>query len=713
MDMPFSQLRQVPCAFDIDNLIAVLEPILTGEPDDWIIIHPTKRTMGFREILLGASTYTSGQGVYNSVRATESVVRQIQVAVLRNILDGCRFEDVERDWDTHIRTRGLTPDELAARYCHNSEDGIRVAEQAFELWSFLLQTVLLDFVRGVSELSLRGLSEAGKAPSYVRYIDWITCLGMVPLVRERKPREKRPTGSDLGNEDLESTTTEIHHHLHVAPSLFARGFEMLKYLRAVLGAVHILEYERTLIIMNVKTSEIRAYDGNTGELGECMVVWEPLVTDRGVLFDSPMQRLHGPVLKAQAMREHAKLCQLVNTAPIKVLLGLRTENAQDPDHVTKVVDKALGEGVEEAGTSAAARLIKFIIDIQNMRKVGDVADVVDSYLRENVSNIERQLVLDPTRVGCGGRAAAQGQRPIDNAEDRMGNAVRAAVNTSVGKVVNTLFKTVSDLKESNKNLVYSNGKMKKELVEARMESARRTERTQANYDRCPAWETLGGIEEAWECKETLESLSKLPENLSYNLVDVSKDMNDQQYIANSFLARYIPPYLEEETRLSALWEQELLRVFKIQRNMNNQGEEVSLSYSTSAITLIVGPFFHKVLKASRLGFLVSSQTTYKSEEELCQTLFASSRVGSYLKDLNVRYIANVRRSCANRQDERWDGRAERDRRAYSRGSDRESADSKVSIMGRRSIQRDMPASEKSRTYTIGRHRRRTRTRPYP
>lgn len=645
--------------------LEIIDPTLSVGSNDgeWVLIHPTQRTMGFREVLLGASAYSPGHGIYNAVRTTSTVIRQVQASVLRNILDGVAFEDLAEDWRAHISARGFASDDLAEKYWMEPADAARVAENATETWSFLLRNLLLDFVRRVAEYCIDGMGGADGTAAYARYVDWLTCLGIVPVIR------KRDVVDDAAEKDTEEFLADarldlsMENRLRLAPAITRRGHDMLGYLERCFRAARVMNYDRTVLIMHSASRELRAYDVHTRERGSCVVAWDPMMTERGIVFDSPMQRLHAAVLRTQAVREHAKLCQLVNTAPMSVLVARREDKVSaDPAGVSKMVDKALGEGAEEAGQSAAAKLIKFIIDMQNMRKVGDVAEVVDAYLRESGGPaMDKPFSLDPGRVGFGGSGKsvpgflnqpAQTSHPKDGVADVM----RDAVNTSVGKVVNNLFKAVSDLKSANADLNRRNVHIAKELTESRRRigaltnhAARDGGEGSSRYDASEAWRVLDEKDAQWEMGDTLLSLGKLPESVTRSKVDLSGEMTEDQYVANSFFSRYVPPYLEEETRLSALWEQELLRVFKMHRVMNNQGEEMSISYSNSSISLIVGPFFHRVLKATRLGFLVADDEAYKSEEELCESLFKKSRVDAYLRDLKTTYLADVRNACAVRK----------------------------------------------------------------
>ncbi|AAQ73740.1 minor capsid protein [Psittacid alphaherpesvirus 1] len=664
-NLRFGEGREASRRPPVMETLEIIDPTLSTGNDggEWLLIHPTQRTMGFREVLLGAPAYSPGHGIYNAVRATSTVIRQVQASVLRNILDGVAFEDLADDWRAHISARGFAPGDLAEKYWLEPADAVRVAENATETWSFLLRNLLLDFVRRVAEYCIDGMGGADGTAAYARYVDWLTCLGIVPVIREGDVADD---SAGKGTERFVADTEwdlSMQNRLRLAPAITRRGYDMLGCLERCFRAARVMNYDRTVVIMHSATRELRAYDVHTRERGGCVVAWDPMLTERGIVFDSPMQRLYAAVLRTQAVREHAKLCQLANTAPVSVLVARREDKvAADPAGVSKLVDKALGEGAEEAGQSAAAKLIKFIIDMQNMRKVGDVAEVVDAYLRESGGPaIDKTFSLDPGRAGFGGNGkSAQGllgqQGQPNQPKDGVASVMRDAVNTSVGKVVNNLFKAVSDLKSANADLTRRNAHIAKELTESRRRigaltsaAARDNSNGSSRYDAPDAWRVLDEKDARWEMGDTLLSLGNLPESVTMNKVDLSGEMTEDQYVANSFFSRYVPPYLEEESRLSALWERELLRVFKMHRVTNNQGDEVSISYSNSSISLIVGPFFHRVLKATRLGFLVADDEAYKSEEELCESLFKKSRVDAYLRDLKTTYLADVRNACAIRK----------------------------------------------------------------
>lgn len=67
-----------------------------------------------------------------------------------------------------------------------------------------------------------------------------------------------------------------------------------------------------------------------------------------------------------------------------------------------------------------------------------------------------------------------------------------------------------------------------------------------------------------------------------------------------------------------------------------------MSYSNSSISLILAPYFFSILKVRRLGFLITHQEVYRSEEELCASIFKKTRLEVYLTELLTLFTANVK-----------------------------------------------------------------------
>lgn len=627
---------------------------------DWVRIHPTERTCLFKKILLGELGYTDGQGVYNSVRSTEAAIRQIQATILANTLDAVRYEDLRGDWETHVKTRGLDARHIAKRYGEYSEaEAVRVAEQIFSTWKQTLQTALIDLIRGVN--ACFSSTEPDGTASFSKYIDWICCLGMVPLIRNEHCKSssfRRHLHDTAGclNEDVGSdnvVTTELCDRLLVADSVLERGRQVAAELANKVDAVTILDYDRAIIFYNFKKREVFVKDSVTGQRGECMVVWQPLWKDGTVIFDSPLQRLHREVMMCHDLREHARVCQLLNTAPVKVLLGRKPEEERGIVGAQKAVEKALGAQEDAAAGSAASRLVKLIINLKGMRHVGDITDTVRAYLDETAGHLLDDTSVDTSQAGFGkafgrgNQANASGQFETTGAV-RVHEAFRTSVINSINGLlesyVNNLFKTIEGLKETNGELASRLRTSEENLAKARMAAIDSATNSSGNSLQ------IGGIETMPRglpvMSDTPGTITTFIRDLGHEVIDLSGRMGDDAYVANSFQSRYIPSYADELRRLSSLWEQELVRCFKMNRTTNNQGQEVALSYSNSAITLLVAPYFFSVLRVRRLGFVVTNQEAYRSEEELCVSILKKTRLETYLADLFALFVADVKREIA-------------------------------------------------------------------
>ncbi|AAG27229.1 virion protein [Cercopithecine alphaherpesvirus 9] len=591
---------------DISNLV-------TNE--GWSQIHPSPKTCLFRKILAGDFGYTDGQGMYSAVRSTESIVRQVQATVLLNALNATRYEDVLGDWKYHVKQCGLRALQVAEKYglCGETE-AVRVADQVFVTWQQTLQASLLDFIRNITScLYSSGLN--GRV-GFTKYVDWIACLGIVPIIRKEQMQPHLKTFS----KDLIKCTHEavgLTNRLRVADAVVAQGKSVVYSLTNLMHNVAIMDYDRTEIYYNHNKRTLACFDAVTKECGECLVIWPPITTGDGVLFDSPLQRISGEVLTCYTLREHARLCQILNTAPLRILIGRRTE-----DNTTsgKTVDRILGENDTTRAGSAASRLVKLIINMKNMRHVGDITETVRSYLEESGSHIlDGMASVDTSQPGFGSTSTSM-QTGLGPGTNQMQSAFKTSVVNSINGMlegyVNNLFKTIEHLKDVNSNLNERLSKKEGELKQLQEKNV--------------CGNTQGNVKssETYPC-------------VSHEIIDVSGRMGEESYVANSFQSRYIPPYNDDLERLSGLWKQELVRCFKLNRINNNQGQEVSVSYSNASILLLIAPYFSSVLRAN-FGFLVTQTDVNRSEEELCQNLFKKTRMEAYLTQIKILYKTEVR-----------------------------------------------------------------------
>nr|WHT50179.1 portal protein [Bovine alphaherpesvirus 1]WHT50265.1 portal protein [Bovine alphaherpesvirus 1] len=614
------------------------DPGAPGPPGEWVRIHPTPRTRLFKEILLGELGYTEGQGVYSAVRCTETVIRQVQATVLSATLNAARYEDVARDWHAYTRARGLRAADIAARYGAAGEaEVVRLAEHVFETWRRTLQMSLVECVRGVAAAFPAG--GAGSPASFARYVDWLVCLGLVPLRRHRPRGGGSAAAAAAAPGAASAAGGELARRLDVAGRVLAECEAFAADLLRCAGAVTVLDYDRTEILYNFRERRFAVRDAVSGEGGECFVLWAPVWRGGDVLFESPMQRLHGEVLACHALREHARLCQLLNTVPLKVLVGRRAEGAAGEGAPgAPSVEKLLGEGEDAAASSSAARLIKLIVNMKGMRHIGDISETVRSYLDDTAAGLFDVSDVDTSQPGFGAaggrRAAAAGGQQI---QDAFRASVVHSINGMLEGYVSNLFKTIESLKGANRDLADKLRASERELQAARERALLAAQRAADAAARGGAGPAAGG------------GPGPLPAGaadggLGHEVIDISGLMGPDAYIANSFQSRYVPAYADDVERLSRLWEQELLRCFKLARTANNQGQEVSVVYSNSSISLILAPYFFSVLRVRRFGFLIAHQEACRSEEELCGAVFKKTRLETYLAELAAIFTADARRA---------------------------------------------------------------------
>ncbi|AFR32447.1 capsid portal protein UL6 [Leporid alphaherpesvirus 4] len=605
-----------------------LEP-LSIVADRWARVHPTPETVDFREMLMGLFGYTEGQGVYNVVRSGDAAIQQLHATICTLLLNAASYRDLEDDWREHVEARRLDPKALARRYpSAATSDG--VAGRVFDTWQRTLQTTLRDFARGV--LDCFAIDGPGCTISFSAYIDWLACLGVVPVLRRPRPRagaERKLAAYLDGHEMIRNMATVAGMVERASPALFA--------LARALDSAYVPEYDRVQLFYNFRRGEWRVRHAITGQSGECVVVWPPMWRGDRLMFDSPMQRLSHEVRECHSLREHSRLCRLINTAPTKVLLGRRAETDRGVASAARVVDRALGEDVEGKSGSAAARLVRLIINMKGMRHVGDINDTVRAYLDEAGGHLIDGGGVNQTLPGFG----RSGTRPGGQQPSQLHQAFQASVVGGINNVlegyVNNLFGTIERLRESNADLVRRLEARERELGQARA-SALHTEQRRA------------------------DGLSARPDaRVDCDVIDISNSMSDDAYVANSFQHHYVPSYAQDMERLSRLWETELLRCFKIFRLTNNQGHEAAIRYSEASVSLFVRPYFSAVLKAPHAGTPIGGIGAISGEEELWEAVFRRTRVQTYLADLGALFVAGVQQEVAREEQHNSRQRAPRHR----------------------------------------------------
>lgn len=584
----------------------ILNALQTGEV---ILLHPTVKSMRFAEILAGKYCYTQGQGVYNAVRSTEIITRQIEIMILQGVLDSVNYRDIRKDWLDHI---------TSINRVYNDEQypdlaiAMEVAKSSFNTWRTILQNSMLDFIREMSSCFSVGVM--GNKAGFHKYIDWLVCLGIIPLIRNER-KLKHPKHKHCQK-------LSIDKKLHVSKSLSAKGFDIVNHIQDKFDGVTIMDYDSSAILYDMGKNEFRSYSLLSGKPGETVVFKKPSFINGEILFDSPLERLYTVILRTYSMRNHAKVCQLLNTIPVKVLIGKQHQEITS-EKLTKMVD---GDD-DKTNASSSSKLINLILKMKNMDSIKSVTDIVNEYLDDTSEKIIDVNRIDASKIGFG-NAIKVGDNGMTTKE-AFQNTFTAHTNKILTDHINKQFINIQKMKERNMELEYKIEQLNKTV-------------NLANMKLFDAEESKFNITESnFETMPVVDGLRKV-EPLDFEIIDVSKQMDDSSTVYNSFLSRYIPPYREEESELFQIWEQEIIRSFKMIRMTNNQGQEMALMYSNSSIDMIMEPYFSKILETDKIGYLIANRDAYESTEELFKSVFKRSRLATYLSDIFERYLARIK-----------------------------------------------------------------------
>ena len=136
----------------------------------------------------------------------------------------------------------------------------------------------------------------------------------------------------------------------------------------------------------------------------------------------------------------------------------------------------------------------------------------------------------------------------------------------------------------------------------------------------------------------IESLSLAKAlNKVQSLPFTSVSIDDTRAVANSFFSQYIPDIEYADKKIDQLWETEYTRTFRLRKNVNNQGQEDSISYSNYTLELLLIPFMKHVLKLRHFE-LLPEEFLFLSLKEIMLAVYSNCKIKHYLRLIYIRQI---------------------------------------------------------------------------
>ncbi|AIB03196.1 minor capsid protein [Bovine gammaherpesvirus 6] len=544
-----------------------------------ITVHPTAGSVNLFEILQGKYAYVSGQTLYASVRNSGAFFRQLFSNIYKSALSNCTYEDVLSDWNKYeaaIRLR-WKPDE-SGMYAFKAS--------TFQSWfSTMKMTIDSIIVKHINYLL-----HSKSILSYERYVDWVSTCGVVPVAKRKPDKKLIQQFKSQFERDLASVsnskalTTILQFVLEDVVSIIEKitSWYIPSYLEVS------VEYNPTQCTYGA-TYQSRAISVE--------VISPPLVGNGQVVFDSPLQRIRENVMACHRTAEHAKMCQLLNTGPLKAIVA----------NSSSAVYKDILNRLDECGkkNDPKKELMQLLIRLAENKTVNGITDVVEDF----ITDVSQKVV---------NRHKLFGESNLDHPTDNLKKQVSSNVFKCLTSQINEQFETISKLEEERDFFIKKIHNIEKQLSKCQEDPEQQPVKP---YNILTSDTLL-----------SLDGLSQTGLHLTSN--QVAKG----QSIVNSFFSQYVPPFREMQKDLRELWEHEIIQSFKLAPVVDNQGQRLFVRYTQDTVSALLGPYTHNILGLSDMELLTEAYSTL-SFLEIAEYLYSVSRLCVYITDIGLKYCS--------------------------------------------------------------------------
>ncbi|AAB66439.1 capsid protein [Murine herpesvirus strain 4556] len=548
-----------------------------------MLVHPTKNSMQLFESLKGKYVYVNGQSVYTSLRSSGMFSKQLFLHLYRFALNSCTYETLFTSWANFHNTmrkkwkKGTTSEDFLA--------------SSYASW---VATLKLTLERLALPL-INQLQYSRNLISYERYIDWVTTLGVVPVAQVP---ENKTTIQHL-EDNLKVLVNTSGPGDKVITEMISSLIQEMKVILKTLSSLYIPDYSEVSIHKNLESGEWFGIYKSKRIPVEVMAA--PVLCKEGYMFDSCVQRVFPTVMQCYRTQEHAKLCQLLNTIPVKTIVG----NAQSPGY------KDILEHLEKSNskTDPKKELLNLLINLAENKTVSGVTDVVEDFISDVSNNLidRNKLFGNSNETTCAGL-----KKQVSN-----------SVFKCLTKQINEQFDTIADLKKERELYL-----ARLQTVESHLLRIARNEKS------------IHDVDVNLLTADTMESLSEVRD---LNLLSSTTEVPNGKSVLNSFFSQYVPPFRELGKDLANLWESELMSTFKLVPEVDPQGKMICVRYTPDTVSLLLGPFTYVITKLTSMD-LIRDDMTSQSVHGLVDIVYKESRLLVYITDIGSKLGTEVQLS---------------------------------------------------------------------
>lgn len=547
-------------------------------------LFPTESSLDLFSMINGTAGACVGQTIHQVLRDPSVFRKQIFYTMFRFILNGVNIADLSSAWTTHRQ-----------RFVHTDDE--RVLVEQFEIWSNALKHTLIE----TTSAALQKLIYAyGGDDRYCRYVDWIASVGVVPIVEVQTLERMRAVEAAQ-----RSFTTEL-----VACQILDRLDDArLKTLRACVRSLMTRE------IPNVPDVRIHRLKSN-GRI-ECFsgkkrlrryIYAEPLMLEEDCpVLTTPLARIRYERKRHHELRTHRKVCQLLNTNPVKVVTSSRHE--LNTRRIVELMEK------RDRNVDAKTSIVKFLLNVSDSKSKIGLEDSIESFLQDLTPSVDQSRLM-PSRAPIPSSAATSGSSGTHDIRELFRR-----------QVIRCLEDQIQDHVEEIESL---------KLLNKTWES-----KTRELRDALERYETEGRRASRWPPSSDLQTLDTLNALRRVQTVPTNPvSVDDNRVVANSFFSQFVPDDRDSDDRLSRLWENEYFRCFRLRKNITNQGTEESTSYSNYTVERVLLPFLTSVLEFPLLD-PIPEEYLFLSLSELATVVYETGKLQKYTDFIRYREIIRL------------------------------------------------------------------------
>ncbi|UVZ34407.1 portal protein [Elephant endotheliotropic herpesvirus 3B] len=543
-------------------------------PPDASVIFPRACTTRFVRLLHGTQGYIYGKTIHMALRDGQYIKKQLTYTMGVKMLNAITLRAVLEYWSECTRSNDML-------------DSYELSVHYLNMWAASLKTAILTDMTHIIKYCIEHAEY-----NYELYVDWLSTVGLVPFAYRKKKRGRKGAAEQRSAEfDL---TAECNLHPFTT-SILPSFSDFLRKIHDNFANVRVCNFANVCIYLQ----DEQFYAFLEDKLVNLAVVKQPILIGSEIIFCTPIQHLHYELRRFDQLRAHRKMCQLLNTNPVKVVTTGR--DYLDKKRIVELLER------QDKPLDAKSSIIKFLLNMSDSKSRIGIDDSIETFMQEVTPSIIDQRRLFPSHrlVAPGGVVPPQQQPPPP-----LGN--RDVRDVFRKQIIRCLEQEIKDQAAELQALRDINDAQQGEIVDLKIlanKYRREVPESQPNLD----------------IEDTQVGLDSVAPR-AYREVEVL----ERKHIANSFFSQYVPDINHEENRLNKIFEQEYLRTFHLKKKFNYQGQDDSIVYSSETVDLVVIPYLTEIYPVDDI-VVIPTDLLHVTESDILSIIYDEGMVPKFIE----------------------------------------------------------------------------------